>query len=183
MMLRHLPNLISIGRMAMAVPIAWLVLTGDVLTAAILFVIVAASDAVDGALARRYGWQSRLGSILDPLADKLLMLLTALALWQVAKLPGWFVALVLVKDLCIIVGAFAYHKLIAPLAAEPSAISKLCTAIHASMLVAFMLNPQFGIDDRVCQLLLIATTVLIVGSGVHYIGRYTRRAIAHSRQH
>jgi len=182
MLLRHLPNLITVCRIAMALPIAWLIVDGEMLTAATLFVIAAASDALDGALARRFGWESRLGSILDPLADKLLMLCTAATLWQIDRLPGWFVALMLTRDVVIAVGAIAYHKLVVPLAAEPSTVSKLCMAIHASMLVAFMLNGQLGVDDRVCQLLLMATTVLIVSSGVHYMGRYTRRAIAHSSQ-
>lgn len=182
MLLRHLPNLITACRMAMALPIAWLIMQGEMLTAATLFVIVAASDALDGALARRFSWQSRLGSILDPLADKLLMLFSALALWQTDRLPGWFVALILTRDVVIGVGAIAYHKLVAPLAAEPSTVSKLCMAIHATMLVGFMLNGYLGVNERLCQLLLIATTVLIVISGVHYMGRYTRRAIAHSSQ-
>ncbi len=186
MMLRHLPNLITLCRMAMAPPIAWLILNDRMPLAAALFVLVAGSDALDGALARRFGWQSRLGSILDPLADKLLTLCAAMALWHADRLPGWFVIVVLVRDLVIVSGAFAYQKLVAPLAAEPSALSKLCMAMNAITLVAFMLNGQLDgqlrVDDRVCQLLLIATTVLIVSSCVHYVGRYTRRAIAHSSQ-
>ena len=181
MMLRHLPNLISASRLLMALPIAWLIMRHQLGVAAVLFIVMAATDAIDGALARAYDWHSYLGSILDPMADKLLMLSTAAALWQIELLPGWFLIVVLARDLLIVAGAYVYDTWIAPLQPEPSILSKLTTAIHATMLVGFMLQGQLEINDRVCQLLLAGTTTLLVASGVHYVARYTRRAIAHSR--
>lgn len=181
MMLRHLPNLISGARLLMAVPIAWLISQGEMAAAAMLFVLFAVSDVLDGALARRFGWQSRLGGILDPMADKLLVVLTALALWHLERLPGWFVALIFARDLSIAVGAAIYHRWIESLAAEPTVLSKSTTAVLTITLVAFMVRGEFLVSEQLCQFLLVVSTVLLACSGTHYVARYTRRALLHRR--
>ncbi len=182
MMLRHLPNLISAARLIMAVPIAWLISQGEMDTAALLFVLFAVSDVLDGALARRYGWQSRLGGILDPMADKLLVVLTALALWHLERLPGWFVALIFARDLAIALGAAIYHRWVESLAAEPTLLSKSTTAVLTITLVAYMVKGEFAISEQLCLLLLILSTILLACSGIHYVARYTRRALLHRRR-
>src|SRR5690348_2189314 len=70
---RHLPNLICLLRIALVWPIVAALWVGRDSLALALFVIAAVSDALDGYLAKRFGWQSRLGKVLDPLADKLLL--------------------------------------------------------------------------------------------------------------
>ena len=72
--LRHLPNAITIARMLSLIPLVWLMLQKHYTGALILALLAGASDGVDGFLAKRFGWEGRLGSILDPLADKLMML-------------------------------------------------------------------------------------------------------------
>ena len=68
--------------------------------------VAGASDALDGALAKRFGWRSRTGALLDPLADKLLLCVGFLGLWLGGAMPGWLVALVFARDL--IVRAYAH---------------------------------------------------------------------------
>ncbi len=80
MNLRHLPNLITGLRLVLAAPVVWLLLEGRYLESLVLFAVAGVSDLVDGFLARHFGWTSRLGSILDPLADKALVVGTLLAL-------------------------------------------------------------------------------------------------------
>src|ERR1700743_2504299 len=70
---RHIPNIISVIRILLVVPIAFALAYGQQQTAIALFALAAVSDAADGFLARRFGWQSELGGILDPIADKLLL--------------------------------------------------------------------------------------------------------------
>lgn len=70
---RHLPNLLTLLRLLLTLPIAWLLLSERFAAALWLFAVAGASDALDGFLARRFGWVSRVGSVLDPLADKLLL--------------------------------------------------------------------------------------------------------------
>jgi len=71
---RHIPNIISILRILLVIPVVMLLLDQRYGAALLLFAIAGISDGVDGFLAKRFGWQSRLGSILDPLADKLLLI-------------------------------------------------------------------------------------------------------------
>lgn len=86
------PNIITIARIAAIIPIVWLVMDGDItmrIIALVLFVVAAASDWVDGYLARAWHQYSDLGRMLDPIADKLLVgiLITALA-WD-GSFSGW----------------------------------------------------------------------------------------------
>ncbi|KQN69918.1 CDP-diacylglycerol--glycerol-3-phosphate 3-phosphatidyltransferase [Devosia sp. Leaf64] len=86
------PNIITIARIAAIIPIVWLVMDGDItlrIIALVLFVIAAASDWVDGYLARAWDQYSDLGRMLDPIADKLLVgiLISALA-WD-GSFSGW----------------------------------------------------------------------------------------------
>ena len=79
--LRHLPNIISVARIVLIVPVVWMLLSGRYTSAFWLFVIAGASDGLDGFLAKRFGWSSRLGGILDALADKLLLVSAFVCLW------------------------------------------------------------------------------------------------------
>jgi len=86
-LLRHLPNLISMLRILMVPPVAWLIVEQHYALALGLFVVAGVSDGVDGFLAKHYGWTSRLGSILDPLADKLLLSVSFVTLAWLGHLP------------------------------------------------------------------------------------------------
>ena len=90
-------------------PFLWLLLKEHYGAALVLFVVAGISDALDGFLAKYYGWTSELGGIPDPIADKLLLLGAILALGWLHELPGWLVMLVLVRDALIVGGAIGYH--------------------------------------------------------------------------
>ncbi len=89
--LRHLPNLISMLRVVLVVPVVWSLLNDRFDIAIWLFLIAGASDGLDGFLAKRFGWSSRLGGILDALADKFLLVSTFLCLWWLGVFPWWLV--------------------------------------------------------------------------------------------
>ncbi|MBD8063965.1 CDP-diacylglycerol--glycerol-3-phosphate 3-phosphatidyltransferase [Devosia sp. PTR5] len=86
------PNILTIIRIAAIVPIAWLVMEGDIglrIVALVLYVLAAASDWVDGYLARAWNQYSDLGRMLDPIADKLLVgIMVAVLAWD-GSLSGW----------------------------------------------------------------------------------------------
>ena len=75
------PNAITIARMVMALPLLWLLMNAQFRPALALAVVAGLSDALDGFLARRNGWQTELGGLLDPLADKLLLSTCFFGLW------------------------------------------------------------------------------------------------------
>lgn len=92
--LRHVPNLLSWARIALAPPLAGLIVCGVTGPALGVFVLGAASDAADGLLARRLRVQTAFGAELDPLADKIFVLSALAALCATAALPAWAALLV-----------------------------------------------------------------------------------------
>ena len=115
-------------------PLLWLLMHEHYAQAFWLALVAGASDALDGFLAKRFGWQSVLGGILDPIADKLLLSVCFFGLWWSGHLPTWLVALVLGRDLVILLGAFAWWRLLGSFKPAPSGISK-CTTLTQLVLV------------------------------------------------
>jgi len=124
---RDLPNVLTVLRMLLVAPLVWLLMTGHFEAALVLALVAGISDWLDGWLARRFHWQSRFGGMLDPLADKLLMIATYAALTWLGALPGWLFWLVVARDLAIVTGGVLYHRMIEPFRAEPTRLSKLNT--------------------------------------------------------
>jgi cardiolipin synthase len=144
----------------------------------VIAAIAGASDAVDGWLAKHFGWQTWLGGILDPIADKLL--LTAAFLWLAiaGDVPVWLAALVIGRDLVIVGGAIAWYGLIGRFDAAPSRISKLTTLVQIVFVLGELLRLSRLVDlpDAVRTTALFATAVLTVASGVHYVAVWSARA-------
>lgn len=182
-----LPNAITGVRMALAAPLAWLVLEGDRGAALALALAAGFSDALDGLLAKRMGWQSRLGGLIDPMADKLMLLAAFLSLGLVGDVPAWLVWLVIGRDVVIVAGAVAYHNLIGPLQARPTAISKLTTLLQILLVLALLVDgiEAIALPRVLLQGLVIATAAATVASGLHYVlvwSGKTRRALAQRRK-
>ena len=110
-MISFIPNFITSLRLLLAIPISVSIYQGNEVLALILFVIAGASDSLDGFLARKFNWESKFGQLLDPLADKCLILSTMLALAFASKLPIWIVSILLVRDAIIVMGAMLYMML------------------------------------------------------------------------
>ncbi len=137
---RHLPNLITGLRILLVAPFLWVLLEERYSAALLLFVIAGVSDALDGFLAKYFGWTSELGGLLDPIADKLLLLGAILALGWLNELPGWLVALVILRDVLIVGGAISYHLLIERFEAAPLMISKLNTLVQLMLVCAVIVH-------------------------------------------
>jgi cardiolipin synthase len=105
--LRQLPNFISSIRILLVVPIALALAHHQLITTLWLFGVAAASDAVDGFLAKHFGWQTELGGILDPLADKLMLVTVFVVLTLLGSVPVWLTTAVIVRDCVIVLGAIA----------------------------------------------------------------------------
>ena len=108
---KDIPNLISILRILLVIPVIAALMDHQFGLAMVLFAIAGISDALDGFLAKHYHWESRLGSILDPLADKLLLVASFATLTWLGFLPSWLLWLVLGRDIMIVFGVLSYHYL------------------------------------------------------------------------
>ena len=175
--LRHLPNLISVARIILVGPVVWSLLNRQFVLAVWLFLIAGASDGLDGFLAKHYGWSSRLGGILDALADKILLVSTFICLWWLGIFPWWLVLSVLARDLIIVTGGTIYNFRIEAVQPEPSLVSKLNTFLQIALAAAGVVQLGFGgVPDWVMASLIWAVMVTILLSGGGYVREWSRRA-------
>ena len=145
--------------------------------ALIVFGIAGFSDALDGYLAKRYNWTSRLGSLLDPLADKLLLLSAFITLAWLHWIPLWLVSLVILRDLVIVSGAIVYHMRIEQLDAKPSLVSKLNTVTQILLVLAVMFTQAIQeLPALWMDVLLYSVLATTIWSGLDYIWTWGRRA-------
>jgi cardiolipin synthase (CMP-forming) len=176
---RHLPNLICLIRLALIWPILSALHAGEHRLALVLFIVAAASDGVDGYLAKRFDWTSELGKFLDPLADKLLLVAVFVEAAWLGLVPWWLTAAVVARDVLIGLGALTFRLWFGPLHGRPTRFSKVNTAAQLLYVILVLLNAAFGVPPRemlaALALLTLATTAL---SGLHYVQIFTRRAWA-----
>lgn len=183
MNLRHLPNLITGLRLVLAVPVVWLLLEGRYPESFLLFVIAGVSDLVDGFLARHFGWTSRLGSILDPLADKALVVGTLLVLGWHGDVPLWLVSLAVGRDVMLVGLAVSYHYLIEPLKPEPLLSSKLNTLLQLTLVAAVLFSKAvLPLPEALLAVLIYGTGVTTLWSGCAYLWVWGRRARLSTRR-
>ncbi len=177
MTLSWIPNAITIARMVVALPLLWLLIAGHYPQAFWLALAAGASDALDGFIAQRFGWRSVLGGVLDPIADKLLMSVCFLGLWWTFNLPTWLVAVVLIRDAVIVLGAFCWWRLTGAFTPAPTGISKMTTLLQIA-LITIMLAHLAGMDLAQSWVppLVLATAAMTVLSGGDYVVRYGSKA-------
>lgn len=172
-----LPNAISALRGLAALPLFLLILDEAWVVAFWLALIAGSSDLLDGAIARHWKLQSRLGGWLDPLADKALVAAAMLGLTVVGLLPVWLVVLVLARDLWLLAGSTAYQFKVAPLYAEPSLLGKLCTFSQILLAAAALWTAGRGWPGEAFIIGWIwLVTALTLVSGLHYTWVWLRRA-------
>lgn len=158
----------------------WLLLEGQFTLALWIFAIAGASDALDGFLAKRYGWESRLGGLLDPLADKILLVSAFLCLAWLDFIPNWLVMLVIGRDLMIVTGAFIYNFQVEELEAAPSYLSKFNTLIQILMVISIMIDKgMVALPEMLLSGMIYLTLITTVLSGLHYVYVWTAKAKAH----
>lgn len=177
MSFKWLPNAISLLRIVLVAPILMLILQGRFGLALGLFWLAGFSDGVDGYLAKRFNWHTRLGALLDPIADKLLVAGTFITLAYTQDIPVWLAATVILRDVVIVAGATAYNFLVRPVEGEPTRISKLNTALQLLFLLFVLSRAGFGWPDEIAITVLgTAVFITVVISGVDYVWSWSRRA-------
>lgn len=185
--LSQLPNVITVLRILLVLPTAWFLVENRYVEALVLMAVAGASDALDGALARRFGWISQFGSAMDPIADKLLVATMFVVFTVQGHIPIWVAAIVLGRDAVILTGAGAYRLFFAPIEFAPTLVSKANTATQIVMLLLLLLGlcdfgrlSAFALStvDPWCFYLL---AVLGIGSGLDYVITWSAKAIRHDR--
>ena len=154
----NVPNILTMGRIAL-IPfiVLCLELSADAsspqdiaashlycMIATILFSIAAATDWFDGFLARNMGWTSLLGKLLDPIADKLLVMATLVTLTALDRVPAWLVILLLFREIAITgLRSIASSE---GLSLDVVRAGKLKTALQLCGLIGLLLHYPYDID-------------------------------------
>jgi cardiolipin synthase (CMP-forming) len=175
-MLLTLPNVITFARLCVVPLAVWLVMEHRFSAAFFLFLAAGLSDAVDGWLARRSGGGNAVGALLDPVADKSLLVSMYVTLAAVAVLPDWLAILVVFRDAVIVGGVVVLSLLGQSVLIRPLYISKLNTALQIVLVAVSLLLSGFELDapDVLTALVwLVAATTL--GSGAAYVWVTVRR--------
>ena len=178
----NLPNLISLARLLLVPLEIWLILVGRYGLAFWILVAAGISDALDGFIAKRFDRRTRLGALLDPVADKAMLVSVYITLGAAHQLWTSLVILVVFRDVMIVGGFLLIQLFAVPKHYEPLYISKLNTGVQI-MLVGFVLarlglGVAAGHIDLVLSLIVGATTVV---SGLSYLVRWAR-LLARSEQ-
>ena len=143
--LRFIPNLISLVRISLVIPTVLNLLAGKYILALILFAVASISDAMDGFLARFFKWQTDLGKILDPVADKLLMIGSITALWLNQIVPLSVFVIFVLRDLLILLGA-AFEMSITEKTPSPNLIGKITTTSQIIYILGLIIFEIFNVD-------------------------------------
>src|SRR5690349_10146471 len=169
-MLRHLPNFICLVRIALIWPTIDALYSGDYWRALVLVAVCAVSDGLDGWLAKRFNWTSHLGKILDPLADKLLLVSLFLTAAWMNLVPWWLTAVVVARDVMIGVGAVIYRLWFGPLHGRPTIVSKINTGMQLAVVLAAILGAACGLPTpEMVVALAWLTLVTTIVSGADYL--------------
>ena len=186
-LVRQLPNVITILRFVLVVPAGWLLWQGNVVEALVVIAVAGLSDALDGALARRFDWRTEFGAVADPAADKLLVMVVFAVLTLQSHIPIWLLAIVVGRDVVIVSGALTYRFLFGELEVAPTLLSKINTGAQIVLLLLTLLHltgsepmaTWVDLVDPVGFVLVGASSVL---SGVQYVVVWSRRAQLESRR-
>ena len=184
---RDIPNLISILRILLVAPTVYYLLNESYLAALVLFFVAGASDGIDGFLARYYRWQSRLGAILDPIGDKLLLMSCYLTLGWLGHIPLTLVILILLRDVIIVSGAVFYHVYIEEVRISPVMISKLNTLLQIMLVVLVLFGfSKLAFSEMVTpymiDIFIWLVYVTTIASGIAYVWLWGRRAMTQTRK-
>lgn len=190
-MWRHLPNALCVLRMLLIAPIAVLLLTGRPQPALLVFAVAALTDALDGFLAKRFGWQTELGKRLDPLADKLLLVTVFVVVAVLGSAPVWLAVSVVTRDVVITAGGLCFLWLYGDPQGQPTIVSKLNTFLQVAFVLGALArevlptavdvaaapaaSPAMALGLSTLGALVFVTTVV---SGLDYVLRYSAKARA-----
>jgi cardiolipin synthase len=178
-MLKYIPNVITVARILLIGPLIYLLAIESYYPAIWIFFIAGVSDGIDGFLAKRFQWKTRFGAILDPIADKLLLVTTMLMLSINHHISWWLFGLVTLRDLVIVFGAWWYHRQLGPFEMQPSRVSKANTFFQIAFVVSLLVSlGLYGLPSWIIQTLEAIVYLTTIISGLHYVilwgGRYRR---------
>lgn len=174
---RDIPNIISVLRILLTIPVMYFLLEREYTLALLLFAVAGFSDALDGFLAKHFGWQSRLGGLLDPLADKALLMTSFIVLGATGLIPIWLVVAAICRDLVIVGGALYYDFMVENVQPAPTLVSKLNTLLQILLVILVIMHAgPYPLSVELLNALEWALLGTILWSGGQYVFVWSRKA-------
>jgi len=144
----NIPNIITLGRIILVPIVVWAIAANQMEIAFAVFIVAGISDAVDGFLAKRFNMTSDLGALLDPLADKALLVSIYIALGIWGAIPRWIVILVVSRDIMIVSAVIVSWLFGKPIPMKPLMVSKLNTVAQVAFAALVLAALGFGFKER-----------------------------------
>ncbi|MBY0336026.1 MAG: CDP-alcohol phosphatidyltransferase family protein [Acetobacteraceae bacterium] len=174
-----LPNLITLARLCAVPATVWVILQGRLDLAFLLFVAAGVSDAIDGWLARAWNARSVIGAMLDPVADKALLVCVYVTLAAIGVLPDWLAILVVFRDVVILGGVVFLWVLGRPQPIRPLYISKVNTFAQIGLAALALFLAGFGFQAGVLlAMMVVVVAITTLASGIAYVAQTARRLAA-----
>jgi cardiolipin synthase len=172
-------NQLTLLRMLLIPAFIVLIVEGELGWALAVFLLAGVTDALDGVIARRSRQRTTLGAWLDPMADKLMLVsafvvLTLPNLGLANRLPLWLTALVISRDVCIVVTVAIVNLAIGRRTFLPSIFGKMATAMYIVTVTAAMLYNYLGYRSPLVTLCVYLSLAITLISGFHYVWRASR---------
>jgi cardiolipin synthase (CMP-forming) len=164
-----IPNLITAIRIILAPVFIIFLINDDLRSALFVFLLCMASDCADGMIARLLNQKSRLGTYLDPLADKLLLVAAFVVLAARGNLPSWLTVMVISRDIMILLGVVVLFLNGFNLSIKPSIISKINTCFQFTTVVAVLSGGNLPLPAAVYLYLYYVTALFTIASGLDYM--------------
>ncbi len=168
-----LPNILTLMRLAMIVPFAGLAMAGSDLAALAVLVAAGLTDVADGFIARRFGQASKIGRLIDPLADKLMtgaaFVILALYRGVLPAIPVWLMAAALARDVLILGGSALIYGLQRNSGFKPSMLGKLNTFVEIGVVVWFLASTGWTAVAPLLPVVYGLMLVTLVASTADYL--------------
>ena len=141
-----IPNLLTIIRIALVYPILNNIYLGNFEISIIYFIVASITDGLDGFIARKMNWQTELGTLLDPVADKILLSGTVFILWLNQFIPFYIFVIFISRDVAILLGAAVKMTLIESDTPMPNFLGKFTTTTQIIYIAIIFLKEIFNLD-------------------------------------
>jgi cardiolipin synthase len=164
-----IPNIITLLRILLTPLFIIFLIQGAYHKALFVFLLAGVSDLADGLIARTWHQKSRLGSYLDPLADKVLMAASFVTLSIYREVPSWLTVVVISRDLALGFGVLIFRLADIPLEVRPSLAGKWTTTLQVSTVFLVLIGKIWPFSHQVLLVFFYCTGALTTITGIHYL--------------
>lgn len=169
-MIIYVPNLLTLARIAMVPYLVVLLQQQSYSLALIVFIVAGVSDGVDGYIAKKYNAKTKLGAILDPLADKALLVSSYVMLSIMQLIPFWLVVTVVFRDIIIIAGYLIMEMFFGTVTMQPLRVSKVNTVVQITFVILMLTSLAWSLDlSLLIKLVAYLVFLTSVVSGAAYV--------------